>query len=120
MTAHTSQEYLLREVYEDAADLNERIQIQQDFGLNAYDWFDWVFDQINLPFRSHILELGSGPGTLWAEQETRLPAGWRVTLSDMSLGMLRESRQYLPNNNSGAFTFAGVEAQAIPFEDNCF
>lgn len=39
-----------------------------------------------------LLELGAGPGNLWAENIDLLPAEVRILLSDISLGMIQSSR----------------------------
>jgi len=38
------------------------------------------------------LKLGCDPGYLWLNNRDRIPAGWSITLSDLSAGMAREAR----------------------------
>jgi hypothetical protein len=55
-----------------------------------------VFDQLTgLPQQSRILELGCGPSWLWRHNGDRIPAGWRVVLTDG--GVIRITK------NSGLF-----------------
>lgn len=35
--------------YQDAANLNARIQLHERFNTNQYDWHRWVFDHFDLP-----------------------------------------------------------------------
>ena len=57
--------------------------------MNPYGWFRWVFDAlVKLPADARLLELGCGHGLLWKENIDRIPAGWHITLSDLSPGML--------------------------------
>ncbi|HST88514.1 MAG TPA: class I SAM-dependent methyltransferase, partial [Ktedonobacterales bacterium] len=56
---------------------------------------------------------------LWRANMDRVPAGWEVTLSDFSAGMLDEARASLAESGR-AFHFAEVDAQAIPYADASF
>jgi ubiquinone/menaquinone biosynthesis C-methylase UbiE len=108
----------LREQYKNAANLNDRIQLHVRFSTNRYDFHMWVFDRLKLAPDSRVLELGCGPGSLWRPNLTRIPAGWQITLTDFSPGMLAEARA----NLAGArpFAFEQADAQAIPFADASF
>ncbi len=119
MPRMSDQRYLLTDQYGDASNLNARIQLHQRFSTNQYDWFLWVFDQLQLLPRSRILELGCGSGGLWLENIHRIPDDWDITLSDLSLGMLGEAQRNLGANRR-RFDFVVVDAQAIPFEAGSF
>jgi len=108
----------LRKQYQNASNLNDRIQIHVRFSTNRYGWHLWVFDQIKLAKQALVLELGCGPGRLWKENLGRIPAGWEITLTDFSPGMLEEARR----NLAGAcpFAFEVADAQAIPFDAAAF
>ena len=111
--------YLALEQYKDASHLSARIHLHQQFSTNPYGWFKWVFDQLRLPPDSHVLELGSGPGTLWMENEHRIPSGWHVTLSDFSPGMVLEAKNHLDHSRKD-FTFEVSNGMAIPFPKETF
>jgi ubiquinone/menaquinone biosynthesis C-methylase UbiE len=115
----SDREYLLTEQYRDASNLNARIQLHRRFSTNKYGWPRWIFDQIHLPPRSHILELGCGPGNLWLENIQRVPEGWKITLSDLSLGMVQQAQKNL-RPSCRPFRFAVVDAQSLPFGDESF
>jgi ubiquinone/menaquinone biosynthesis C-methylase UbiE len=119
MSKRADQQYLLQEQYHNASNLNARIQLHVRFSTNKYGWHRWIFDHLQLPPTCRILELGCGPATLWQENLDRIPAGWHITLTDFSPGMLQEAQQHL-QHSSHQFTFARVDAQSIPFEDECF
>ena len=75
--------------YSNSANLDARIRLHAGFSTNHYGWLPWVFDQLlDLPTTANILEIGCGTGQLWAENRTRIPVGWTLTLSDQSAGML--------------------------------
>jgi ubiquinone/menaquinone biosynthesis C-methylase UbiE len=109
---------VVRQQYSTSANLQSRIDVHRRFSTNPHPWPRWMFDQIALPEAARILELGGGTGVLWRENLDRLPAGWSITLTDMSAGMLDQARAALPE--SGQFSFEQVDAQAIPFGDGTF
>ena len=94
--------------------------IHQRFSTNSYGWFKWVFDMLaKLPDNARILELGCGHALLWKENVHRIPAGWNVTLSDLSSGMLDAAWRNLVVTGR-AFKFEEIDAQSIPYGDETF
>jgi ubiquinone/menaquinone biosynthesis C-methylase UbiE len=106
-------EYLKNKQYKDARNLEARIALHRDFNTNAYPWMRWVFDQMELQPGMQVLEVGSGPGGLWAENGDRLPHGLQLCLGDFSLGMLQKAQANLPD--APGVTCAVMDAQALPF-----
>ena len=89
MSKFTDQQYLKTDQYRDSSNLDARVAIHRRFSTNPYGWFRWVFDVLlKLPENARILELGCGPGWMWKENTDRIPAGWNITLSDLSPGMV--------------------------------
>lgn len=120
MSRFTDQKYLKTDQYKDSSNLDARVAIHQRFSTNPYGWSKWVFDNLlKLPEDAKILELGCGPGYLWKENGSRIPAGWRITLSDLSPGMLDAAWRNLVVTGR-AFQFREIDAQSIPFEDETF
>jgi ubiquinone/menaquinone biosynthesis C-methylase UbiE len=114
------QEYLKNDQYRDSSNLDARASIHQRFSTNSYGWFRWVFDVlVKLPENARILELGCGNGLLWKENASRIPAGWNITLSDFSSGMLDAAWRNLVVTGH-AFQFKEIDAQSIPYEDETF
>ncbi|HZY40524.1 MAG TPA: methyltransferase domain-containing protein [Anaerolineae bacterium] len=111
------QTYLLTDQYRDAANLDARVQLHVKFSVNKQGWNRWYFDQLDLPAHARVLELGCGPGYLWRDNLDRIPAGWAITLSDFSAGMLDQART---NLNGRAFHFEIIDAQSIPYDDGTF
>lgn len=120
MSKFTDQNYLKTDQYKDSSNLDARVILHQRFSTNSYGWFKWVFDRVlTLPENAKILELGCGPGYLWKENIERIPAGWTITLSDLSAGMLDAAWRNLVVTGR-AFQFKEIDAQSIPFEDETF
>jgi ubiquinone/menaquinone biosynthesis C-methylase UbiE len=115
----SDQTYLLTRQYQNASNLEARIALHARFSTNSYGWSHWLFDHLDLPPYSRILELGCGTGRLWLENKDRIPEGWDVTLSDFSPGMLQQAQQNL-RDSQRPFAFAVIDAQAIPYEDESF
>jgi ubiquinone/menaquinone biosynthesis C-methylase UbiE len=120
MSKFTDQQYLKSDQYRDSSNLDARVVIHQRFSTNPYGWFKWVFDTLlKLPENAKPLELGGGHGLLWKENIDRIPAGWNITLSDLSSGMLDAAWRNLVVSGR-AFQFKEIDAQSIPFEDGTF
>jgi SAM-dependent methyltransferase len=97
--------------YQNATNLNTRIGLHQQFSVNPYGWQPWVFDQLDFPPQGRILELGCGTGRLWLDNFDRIPAGWEITLTDFSAGMLQQTQENLRRCRS--FRFQAVDAQSL-------
>jgi SAM-dependent methyltransferase len=102
--------------YKDAANLTARSSLHERFSTNQTGWFAWVCEQLaGLPEQSRILELGCGPAWLWRHNRARMPAGWRVVLTDLSPGMVDQARANLSGQDEAQFEFDVIDAQAIPY-----
>jgi len=108
----TDSHHLLTNAYRDPFRLNARISLHEHFSTNPQPWHAWVFDQIEIPPHSDILEIGCGPGGFWDENRERIPADANIILTDLSHGMLSaacKKLSYLP------FQYACADAQSLPF-----
>ncbi len=117
--AGISDKQYLTAQYRDAANLNARITLHQRFSTNPCGWMRWVFDRIDLPPACRILELGCGPGGLWSENSSRIPERWEITLSDSSIGMVRQASENLKGCNR-LVRYGAADAQSIPFAGGAF
>jgi SAM-dependent methyltransferase len=120
------------EQYRDASNLNARIALHDRFSTNPYGWQRWVWDQLDLPAGSRVLELGCGPGNLWAENLDRAPSAWekfpsadaapagrRITLTDLSPGMVQQARHNLGRFQEH-FYLVVADALTLPFPTAAF
>ncbi|MBO0795835.1 MAG: class I SAM-dependent methyltransferase, partial [Ktedonobacteraceae bacterium] len=111
----SDRKYLLQEQYKNASNLNARVELHRRFSTSKAHWQHWVFEQFATAANSRILELGCGPAHLWRDNIERIPAGWDITLSDFSAGMLAEAQRNL-EGSAHTFRFRVIDAQTIPFE----
>lgn len=120
MSKFTDQQYLTNEQYKNSSNLDARIEIHRRFSTNSYGWFNWVFDTLEaLPKEANVLELGTGSGALWVDLAGKIPAGWTITLSDLSPGMLDSAWRNLVVTGRN-FKFEQIDAQSIPYADETF
>ena len=101
--------------YRTSANLSRRADLFKRFGTGG--WHAWVFDHLlaaGLPGAARIADIGGGPGWLWQHNAARIPAGWLVTHTDLSPGMVAEARANIVRPGSA---FDVVDAQQLPFAD---
>lgn len=109
--------------YATANNLNARKNLHTLYSTNPRGWYPWYMDQLDLPANANILELGCGPADIWRVNLGRFSEGWRVTLTDFSTGMIQAARENLFSACTfcpDRFSFAVVDAQAIPFPSASF
>jgi ubiquinone/menaquinone biosynthesis C-methylase UbiE len=105
--------------YRDASRYNARVALHARFATNPRPWPAWVFDQFEGRDGCRVLELGCGTGMLWQVNAPRVPASWRLMLTDSSEGMLAESRRRL-EGLACRFELRVMDAQEIDFADGSF
>jgi len=109
----------LGEQYRDGSNLNARVRLHRDFSTNPQGLWEWMFERLAIPPRARVLELGSGTGAMWQQVGTRVPAGWRIVLSDLSRGIVAEARAALALVGRRCHTMQ-IDAQALPFRNRSF
>jgi SAM-dependent methyltransferase len=121
MSQWTDKDYLTKQQYVDPSNLNARIRLHQLYSTNPQELQHWMFDKMleNAPEQSRILVLGGGTGLFWQKNAERIPAGWEITVTDLSQGMLDDAQKNL-RDIVGNFDFRVIDAQEIPFGDNIF
>lgn len=105
--------------YKNSANLSARISLHDLFSTNKYGWHKWFYDQLGLCEDMTVLELGCGNASLWLRNIDRIPINCKITLTDISEGMLEDARDNL-GDYSKKFNFNHADAQNIPYEDNSF
>lgn len=124
----TGMEKSYKSQYENANNISARIRLHRDYSVNTKGWFPWLYETGILPAyekKSHsgqsfaVLELGCGDGSLWTENLSRLPENIKITLSDISEGMIRDVRRRLPDTEN-RFSFETFDCHKIPHEAECY
>ncbi len=117
----TDRDSLRNDQYHDDINLAARIDIHRRFSTNPQGWYEWVFEQADLPTGADVLELGCGEGGMWLANAGRLPPAphLTLTLTDLSPGMVATARRRL-DPVIPALRWTIVDSQAIPFADASF
>lgn len=82
------QRYLRDEQYRDPTRLADRANLHAKYSTADTSWHDRVTALLELDAGMEVLEAGCGAGWLWEESSTPLPTGIRLTLTDLSVGMV--------------------------------
>jgi len=121
MRNYNDPNYLKRLQYANSGNLDARIRLHKQFSTNPHGVFHWFFDYAlaNTPAQASLLEVGSGSGELWVAVKELVPAGWDVTLSDFSMGILNDAKTKLAGV---AFEpeYREIDVQSIPYPDASF
>lgn len=123
----TGMEKSLKSQYENASNISARIRLHREFSSNQQGWFPWIYETGILPKiqandskteKLEILELGCGEGSLWMENKHLLPEDVRITVSDISEGMIRDIRRNLGNDER--FSYETFDCHKIPAQANSY
>lgn len=115
----TNMEKSFKNQYQNASNISARINLHSLYSQNKQGWFPWIFEQCQLRPDMKILEIGCGDGTLWTSNLSQLPAHVEITLSDISEGMLRDTRRAIGANATN-FSFRAFDCHKIPYPDESF
>jgi ubiquinone/menaquinone biosynthesis C-methylase UbiE len=115
------QQILKQKQYNNADKLSARIRLHRDFGSTKQSIWDWFFAIAlqEIPAQADVLEVGTGRGDVWHENQHRIPVGWHITLTDFSDGMLADNKTFL-GELAARMTYNIVDVQDIPYPDNSF
>ncbi|WP_167958668.1 MerR family transcriptional regulator [Anaerosporobacter faecicola] len=115
----TSMEKSLKNQYQNASNISARINLHTLYSSNQEGWFPWIFRQCSLRSGMRVLEIGCGDGTLWTNSIDALPQDIHIILSDLSEGMLRDTRRAIGSDDP-RFTFQAFDCHHIPFPEESF
>ncbi len=122
----TGMENSLKMQYQNASNIDARIRLHQEYSTNKQGWFPWVFEQCSFEGGSKVLEIGCGNGAMWLENFNRIPKNGTIILSDISEGMLRDTRreieklEHLQSIKDTQFEYQAFDCHEIPYEDKSF
>jgi ubiquinone/menaquinone biosynthesis C-methylase UbiE len=106
----------IREQYATNANLRARIALHDRYSRTTVSYPHWIFDGYTFGAAADVLEVGCGDGNIWRENLERIPAGWRLTLTDFSPGMVDAARAVLGDQAE----YAVADVQELPFPDASF
>lgn len=109
----------IRRQYADPSRLSARSQLHARFSTNPVKWGPWVFGRFDFPPACRILEVGCGTGGLWKANRARLDPTWRITLSDISAGMVAAAIETMRSIGRPVES-AVADVQSLPFADASF
>jgi len=111
-----SEQDLVCEQYATDANIRSRIDLHTRFSTTTVSYPRWAFDGYDFGDEADVLEVGCGNGLIWHENLDRIPAGWQLTLTDLSPGMIEAARAVL--GDRAEYTVADV--QELPCENASF
>lgn len=85
-------EFLRKDQYLNGKHLNARILLHKLCSTASQSWEDFIFSHLPQGENLRILEFGCGPAAQWRSLQNQVSASWQITLSDFSIGMLREAQ----------------------------
>ncbi len=106
---------VVKDQYATSAKLETRISIHEKYSRNKQPFGDWVAGHYDLHPGDRVLELGCGTGSMW--RGVSLPGGCRITLTDLSAGMLDAARTNTAHLNAD---YRCCDAMEIPWPDASF
>jgi len=104
-----------RAQYETDANFQARVALHARFATNPH-FLEWLFDREAPPPGARVLEAGCGPALLWRRNLERIDPTWRLTLTDLSPGMLDVARTVLGDRAE----YVVADLQELPFADASF
>ncbi len=108
------------EQYGDSKKLAARGRLHREYTIAETGWFPWVADLLPLKAGDAVLDVGCGPGWFWASVASELPDDLRLTLADLSPGMLQEGLERCRALGFTAVSGHEADATALPFADASF
>lgn len=105
----------VRNQYADSTRLETRISIHEKYSRNEQPFGEWIVSHYALRPGEQVLELGCGTGSMW--KGVTLPEGCRVTLTDLSEGMLDTARK---NTAHLQADYVQCDAMYLPWADASF
>lgn len=87
----TQKEEIIKQ-YKESHNLQTRINIHA-YSTSKVDWFDWIFEKLDIREGMRILEVGCGTGQLWTSICEKLPNDLTIYMTDYSEGMIEEAKK---------------------------
>lgn len=110
---------IVRLQYNSDKNLYARQALHKGFSTNKYGWENWVFDQYMFKPNDLVIEFGCGNGTTWVSNRNKIPKDIKVTITDLSDGMLSTAKDNLLGIEQ-IKDYSIMDIQNIKYEDSSF
>lgn len=111
---------LVREVFDSVAGKYDLMNDLMSMGVHRI-WKRIAIQLSHVRHGEQVLDLAGGTGDMTALFQKRVGATGRVVLSDINAAMLHRGRDRLIDEGvSGNVTYAQINAEKLPFQDNQF
>ncbi len=112
------QQYLRVEQYGTGEKLDVRSYLHRTYGTASESIAEFEAGLIDWPEGADVLECGCGTGRFWDSQVP--PMSVRLTLTDLSDGMVSEARGRVAGNGYAVVETRQCDVQTLPFDDASF
>jgi demethylmenaquinone methyltransferase/2-methoxy-6-polyprenyl-1,4-benzoquinol methylase len=110
----------VREVFDSVAENYDLMNDMMSFGIHRL-WKRFTVNMADLKPGQQVLDLAGGSGDLARLMAPAVGASGQIVLSDINAAMLARGRSKLLDSGVfGNVSFAQVNAEQLPFPDNCF
>ncbi|MDT9600229.1 class I SAM-dependent methyltransferase [Sphingosinicella rhizophila] len=106
--------------YGSSEKLAARARLAAKYTISDQPWFAWVASRLPMRDGDRILDVGCGPAWFWEGAVDALPEGIRLTLTDLSTGMVDEAMERCASLPFAALAGQVADAASLPFEDGSF
>ena len=109
---------IVKQQYANANNLNTRISIHDRYSTNKMGFGNWIVSNYRIDKGMKVLELGCGTGDMWKNREGLIKLCSKLTLSDLSHGMLSTAKNNIGECNNVDYKI--IDIQEIPFDKETF
>lgn len=106
---------VIKDQYVNSQRLETRISIHEKYSRNKQPFGEWIVSHYHLSSGEQVLEIGCGTGSMW--KDCILPPDCKVTLTDLSPGMVEVARLNTAHLHAN---YAVCDAMVLPWEDTTF